>query len=153
MDEVLGGEQMTEASDVFAIDVMKGIGWVRALAVGVLSGILMFSITYLVRKIDGGIAPLVIFPLVALIVGYGAVRYGRLPFRWILGVAALNSVIMALVLTFMTKSELTSSQSFSAVQIRILRYFIFQGLPYVVGGLIGRKVSQRQLRVPVNVAD
>ncbi len=146
---------MSEVSNVFAINQVKGIGWVKALAVGVLSGILMFFIPYLVRKIDEGIAPLVIFPLVAFVVGYGAVRYGRLPFRWILGVGALNSVIMALVLTFVGTSELTSSHSFPAVQIviRILRYFTFQGLPYVVGGLIGRMVSRRQLHAPVNVTD
>ncbi len=139
---------MSEASDVFAIDQVKGIGWVKNIAMGVLSGILMFFIPYLVRKIDGRIAPLVIVPLVALVVGYGAVRYGRLSFRWILGVGTLNSVIMALVFAFMTKSELASSHSFSAIQISdwSLRNFIFQGLLYVVGGLIGRTASRRQLR-------
>jgi hypothetical protein len=146
---------MSEASEVFAIDQVKGIGWVKAFAVGVLSAILMFFIPYLVRKIDGGIAPLVIFPLVALVVGYGAVRFGRLPIRWVLGVGVVNSFIMALGFAFIETFKPTPFHPFAAVRImiQVLQYFVFQGLPYAIGSLIGRAVLHGQLAKRVNVTN
>lgn len=140
-------------SDALAADKVNRLS--RSFVVGALSMILMFSIPFCVRKIDSAVAPLLIFPLVAAGVGYGASRYGCLTFRWMLGVSVVNSVIMAMGFAFIETFKPTPFHPFSVVRIliQVCQYFVFQGFPYVAGGFIGRAMSQRQLGKPVNVTD